>query len=193
MVEDFINSIKNRAFSLASRTDMADIAPVELPSVATAAEIADAEKYMGIAFPELLGTLFTSIANGGFGPGYGLIGLQGGQLDDQGRSITDLYSAFHQDIPVLSKAILPCCDWGGGVWSCIDCIDDKDLMVTISEYGVTNTGVPFLEWMQRWASGESLWDSMFEFSKASLRHPLTGKPVDTLVRGKPIGTDHQPF
>ena len=46
---------------------------------------------MRLTIPPLLRRLLAEVANGGFGPGSGLIGVQGGSAADQGRTIEDLY------------------------------------------------------------------------------------------------------
>lgn len=42
-----------------------------------------AEKTLGFSLPPLLRDLYTQVANGGFGPGYGIFGLDGGYADPQ--------------------------------------------------------------------------------------------------------------
>jgi hypothetical protein len=39
------------------------------------------EKELGFRLPSLLSQLYTEVANGGFGPGYGIYGLEGGYAD----------------------------------------------------------------------------------------------------------------
>ena len=45
---------------------------------ATAQQAAETEYLLGFALPHLLRELFMTVANGGFGPGYGLNGVIGG-------------------------------------------------------------------------------------------------------------------
>ncbi len=45
---------------------------------ATEGQIRQTERLLGFALPSLLVTLYRSLANGGFGPGYGLRGMVGG-------------------------------------------------------------------------------------------------------------------
>ncbi len=42
-----------------------------------------AEKKMALGLPPLLRELYTQVGNGGFGPGYGIFGLEGGYADPQ--------------------------------------------------------------------------------------------------------------
>ncbi|HZS77994.1 MAG TPA: SMI1/KNR4 family protein [Ktedonobacteraceae bacterium] len=56
---------------------------------ATPQQLAAAEKELGFALPATLRALYIELANGGFGPGYGLRGVVGG-LPVHG-TITDMY------------------------------------------------------------------------------------------------------
>jgi hypothetical protein len=49
----------------------------------TMAVVDAAETKMGLGFPPLLRELYTHVGNGGFGPGYGIFGLEGGYTDPQ--------------------------------------------------------------------------------------------------------------
>jgi hypothetical protein len=51
--------------------------------VATPQAIALAEVALRYSLPTLLRRLYLEVGNGGFGPGYGVLGLQGGHLDDK--------------------------------------------------------------------------------------------------------------
>ena len=52
--------------------------------------LASDERRLGFRLPLLMKRLYREIGNGGFGPGYGLIGLSGGALDDIGRTAPNL-------------------------------------------------------------------------------------------------------
>jgi hypothetical protein len=50
---------------------------------------------MGFSLPPLLGRLWVEVANGGFGPGYGLLGLNGGcAADVVNLTLPDLYRLY---------------------------------------------------------------------------------------------------
>jgi hypothetical protein len=49
----------------------------------TSAIVEAAEAKLGFSLPPLLRQLYTEVGNGGFGPGYGLFGLEGGYTDPQ--------------------------------------------------------------------------------------------------------------
>jgi len=51
--------------------------------VASAQALADAEGEMGIVLPEQLRSIYLNVANGGVGPGYKILGVEGGHLSDE--------------------------------------------------------------------------------------------------------------
>jgi hypothetical protein len=83
------------------------------------------EKLLGFRIHSLLRSLFVTVGNGGFGPGYGIIGVSGG--DSRGtRTLAETYrgvqegSAFKGDEWI--EGLLPFCDWGCNILSCVDCL-----------------------------------------------------------------------
>ena len=58
---------------------------------ATQAGIAVDEQTLGYPFPPLLKRLYVEVGNGGWGPGYGLLGLTGGARDDLGKTAIQDY------------------------------------------------------------------------------------------------------
>lgn len=85
-----------------------------------------AERKLGFPFPELLREIYTKIGNGGFGPAYGFIGLQGGAIDEFRRSLVRVYQDMkqYQEDSLLwcwPERLLPVCRLGCGMWSCLDC------------------------------------------------------------------------
>jgi hypothetical protein len=67
--------------------------------------------------PQLLSEILTEIGNGGFGPGYGLVGVEGGYAEFKGEHLAELA----QELGALDRKILPICNWGCGIYSCLDC------------------------------------------------------------------------
>ena len=66
---------------------------------AGADELDAAEGRLGFALPESLRTVYSQVANGGFGPGYGLLGIGSGATDDLGNTAESLYLLFSQADP----------------------------------------------------------------------------------------------
>jgi hypothetical protein len=104
-----------------------------LPAPATEARLESAERELGVRFPSLLRRLYLDVANGGFGPGPGLVGVRGGATTDHGKSIEDLYTEMldaqsEHSAWVWPRTLVPVSDLGG-VYACIDCSTDAGRVV----------------------------------------------------------------
>ena len=78
------------------------------------AQIARAEAQLGFRLPELLRELYLRVGNGGFGPGNGLFVVP---TSSAGDTIVGHYPK-EKSWPL---GLLPLCDWGSGILSCVDC------------------------------------------------------------------------
>ncbi len=90
----------------------------------TEAQIADAAASLKFALPGLLKDVYTEIGDGGWGPGGGL------------PPLTDLptaYRARRQDNGGRSwpERLLPICEWGGGIVSCLDCATEAVRVIRV--------------------------------------------------------------
>ena len=85
--------------------------------MATPAQMEATQTGIGFVLPQLLREILLGIGNGGFGPGYGLIGVEGGYADFKGERLADL----GRELGALDRKILPICNWGCGIYSCLDC------------------------------------------------------------------------
>jgi len=95
-----------------------------LPEPATSDALAAAESRLGFALPLLLRRLYLEVANGGFGPGPGIVGISGGWTTDHGKSIEDLYEEMSDSTTenprwVWPAAHVPIVDLGGS-FACVD-------------------------------------------------------------------------
>jgi hypothetical protein len=100
--------------------------PVDRPLPAQASEdqLAAAEGRLGFALPPLLRRLYGEVANGGFGPGPGILGVKGGQKNDHGKTVEDLYAEMLDAVQenrrwVWPPGVLPIADLSG-VYVCVD-------------------------------------------------------------------------
>jgi hypothetical protein len=128
-------------------------------------QVNQAETKLGFKLPSLLGRLYVEIGNGGFGPGYGMFGLEGGfAAEDTGWTLPDWYLAYADPkpgalaMPGWPKKLVPICDWGDCIFSCIDCSLSPEQMV-IALDPVTRTpenGLTFEQWMEDWVKGVDL-------------------------------------
>jgi hypothetical protein len=138
-------------------------------------DFASDEARLGFALPPLLKRIYQEIGNGGFGPGYGLIGLSGGVPDYDGSTAPALYELFRSsstDEPGWNwpQGLLPICDWGCAIRSCVDCTE-PDFKMRIFDPNVHDgddwadslfeESPSFDTWIAEWASGASLWEAMY--------------------------------
>ena len=146
---------------------------------ATPAQIAHAEQLLGFALPPVLKTLYQEVANGGFGPGGGLRGLEGGHSDPsaQGGTLLDYYPTTPQpdqlfdlppDQPDQQKwFVLPEGCWPRQVLCLADmgcvqaaCVETESsqmyLLVVTAEDRLALVRLPWSleEWLWRWVRGE---------------------------------------
>jgi hypothetical protein len=123
------------------------------------------EKRLGFLLPTLLTEMYTQVGNGGFGPGYGIYGLEGGFLrkdpraseDDPGASLVDYYLACRPSDTSLADMrhdfkrdgslfygealwenpgkLIEICSWGCDQYSCIDCSQANTPVMLLIAYG----------------------------------------------------------
>jgi hypothetical protein len=162
---------------LESKTTDQDNRRKKLPlqTIGASALAAD-EVQLGFNLPHLLRQIYIEIGNGGFGPGYGLIGMTGGEPDDTGKTAPEIFLQFrsaHLDEPSFRwpKSLLPICHWGCAILSCVSC-DEKNYPMYIfdpnAHSDVTSWEDAFFEeaptfesWIRAWADGVDLWDKAY--------------------------------
>jgi hypothetical protein len=141
---------------------------------ATDEQLCATERALGFSLPPLLRTLYSHVAKGGFGPGYGLIGALGGF--DEAGNLVDMYqyhvrhaqlidlSASQQpiefgkpfDLPdtMWPRFLLYLCDWGDAMVSCLDCETEYVFLVCMGEryrtYVFELHAFSLQEWLERW-------------------------------------------
>lgn len=151
------------------------MAPVEdLPRVLAEATLRDVERNLGFPLPAQLSQLYGEVANGGFGPGYGLVGVREGRRGfmrfDGSRHIEEEYAAQLRSEDEgfrWPERIIPICDWGCAIYSCIDCNEsDAPVLRFFGDAAADQIGPsPFTKeapslhaWLSDWVSGVSLWE-----------------------------------
>ena len=134
-----------------------------LPAGATPEALDAAEARMGVTIPPLLRRLYAEVANGGFGPGSGIIGIKGGWPDDHGRTIEDLFEMMSEgdpDEPTWNwpAGLVPIVD-SSPVWTCVHTSNHGGRVVDFDheevEYGGWDASfsevAPSLhEWLTTW-------------------------------------------
>jgi SMI1 / KNR4 family (SUKH-1) len=164
-----------------------DVAPNRRPPLyapATTAALANAERDLGLALPPLLRALYSKIANGGFGPGYGMLGIEEGYTLN-GKTIVVLYHEFRSygEPYTWPEGLLPLWEWGCAVWSCLDARSPAGTIVTHDDVdGATETVFTLRSWLGAWARGTDMWKEIYQDKDATIINPFTKKPVSTKVR-----------
>jgi hypothetical protein len=121
----------------------------------------EAERVVGFSFPRLLRRLYLEVANGGFGPGYGILGLRGGHRDGDGYTLLDAHRLWHERSgggSPLPRGLLPICDWGCGICSFVDCTTDEGVMWACDpnpgiDDDVFREPLDLATWLERWVDG----------------------------------------
>ena len=140
----------------------------DLPPTASPKEVAELEATTGLRLPPFLREVYLNIANGCFGPGYGLMPLTRHPLDDAEETVLGVYQSFRlpdPEDPAWSwpTSLLPICDWGCAIRSCVDCSSAEGAVVRFDPNG-HGPGVPWesafeeenssvQEWLLAWAAG----------------------------------------
>jgi len=92
------------------------------PVPATPAAVDRAESLVGGPLPPVLKRLYLEVANGGFGPGHGVLGLDGGYADDLKRTAIGILGERDDGIwPGMPRDLLPVCHWGCAIYSFVHC------------------------------------------------------------------------
>jgi hypothetical protein len=135
-----------------------------------------AEKKLGFALCPLLKRIFTEVANGGFGPGSGVIGVGNGYTDDWGHNLEDLYHYFlarnrYDASWSWPQGLLPFCHWGNATYSCVDCTQPGFPVVFIDpDYRTENDDMEdmliehkdsIFDWFHDWLADKDLWADAF--------------------------------
>jgi len=170
-----IEAVRFRASNPRRRTDQSDTSRTAAASPASSYQISEAERSLGFPLPELLKKLLQEVGNGGYGPGYGLIGTPGGFSDDLGNSFVSLYEAFASkdpDDPAWDwpTGLVPICHWGCAICSCVDCLHDNGMYVwdpNVWEAGqspkiaIRALSRDLRSWLAAWSNDTDLWTEMY--------------------------------
>ncbi len=151
---------------------IADIKNKASGKPATAGAVDKAEQTIGHKLPSLLRSIYLEVANGGIGPGYQILGVEGGHLSEEGDSIADLYDYLKQDDPidelwVWPEAVVPFCPWGNAIYSCFDAAKPGNPVIWFDP-NAREIGEPMEQqfishreslesWLQGWVNGDDLW------------------------------------
>jgi hypothetical protein len=126
---------------------------------AAAKDLQAAERALGFTLPELVRAMYLQVANGGFGPEYGIVGIKGGFKLDK-HSLESCYEGMLELEEENSewrwpKGLLPLANYGCGMWACVDC-DDKKLRMILWDPNILDPDLEGSEAQLNWAN--AFWD-----------------------------------
>lgn len=101
---------------------------VAIPPPATVAEVAKAESRLGFELPSPLKTLYLEVANGGFGPGEGFLGVPSRKATTS-MNLVKAYRNCGGTGPQWPTHLVPVVYAGCNVYFCIDCDCAKNRVI----------------------------------------------------------------
>lgn len=136
--------------------DMQDMADVRPNPPVSKADLSAAEGVLGFELPVLVRDLYTLVADGGYGPGYGLCRIA--EIVERGRE----FAADGSDGP-WPPHFLHLCWWGCGYFSGLDCSHPQGSVLRyVPDDWTSEELIPeadsLAEWLEAWIRDERLWD-----------------------------------
>lgn len=133
-MNSLIQKLQDRIKVLERATDSSSLVTPNIYPPVTTAALESAEKMLGFALPMTLHQIYLQVGNGGFGPGYGLLGLPGGATDDLGENLVSIYRTYRQSSPDdpywdWPQRLLPICHLGCAMYACVDCNTTEGIMI----------------------------------------------------------------
>jgi hypothetical protein len=175
MSELLIARIARRAANQETQIDVRGLSRQSPAAPLRRADAEASERELGFPIPELLKLVYEKVGNGGFGPGYGLMGIRSGATDDQGQNAIDAYKNYSSSDPsdpswTWPEGLLPICHWGCAIYSCIDCkaagfpvfIFDPNMHETTWDRCFIPSKRNLESWLDAWAAGINLWDEIYD-------------------------------
>lgn len=133
-----------------------------LPSPATPAAVREAERTIGFAVPPLLRRLYLVVANGGFGPDEGILGVRGGASQGDWSHLAEIYEDGPDPSGVIPAGLVPVYDWGCTIWSLVDFRDPAGPMWCTRQGECRPQGINFAQWLVGSMAGTLSVDSLLD-------------------------------
>src|SRR5258705_3289435 len=117
----------------------------------------------GQGMPPMLRRLFLEVANGGFGPRRGILGVRGHGLTYNG-DWTDLLHVYRAFSPRMPREMLWLFDWGCAIWSLVDCSRPEGQMWVWDPNGAEDPSpanslfrqaMTLTDWLAAWLHGHA--------------------------------------
>lgn len=118
-------------------------------------DLEEAEKRVGFQLPDLLKAFYTTIGNGYSGSWCDIIGLSGGKCFEFG----DVFEAYQilkdgqeYEGRTWNRGLLPFCDWGCNIFSCVDCTDPEHPITTFEDYRLEPQNYSLNKFFEWWCA-----------------------------------------
>ncbi len=142
----------------APTTDMQCVPPIVPRPVLDEDAMVMLELDLGFRLPPLMRDLYLQVANGGFGPGWGILSLE--EVVECDRSCRSNWDALYPP-PGWPDKLVRFCEWGCNSWSGIDGSTEQGAVIRFDPdryvEGMTDCLVPecdsLSEWLTSWLDG----------------------------------------
>ena len=140
-----------------------------LPSPLGRHQLDDVEMKMGSALHPLHKRLLLEVGGVGWGPGYGVVGIAAGKCDATLLDAPDMIpEEFRGD---TRFRLLPFCEWGGAIWTCLDSLNGR--VLTLAEGELTDTEWDLEGWLADWLDGVDVFEEMFDLVERNVVDPFS--------------------
>jgi len=198
--EELIEALLARARDPERRTDIKGARSGSLRAPANLDALDLAEATIGRPLPLLLRAIYLRVADGGFGPGHGLLSLLSADSRDDSDTLAGRYQLASIRDPddsgwIWPPHLVPFCDWGGWVSSCADCSTEQGAVLTFDpdsyekgrsiEFAFARTHASVEAWFSDWLAGVDLGALMFEPDPQNEKvgiNPFTKQPMTFKAR-----------
>jgi hypothetical protein len=140
------------------------------------------ESALGFKIPKMLRMIYLEVGNGGIGPGQGgsIIGIKDG-YKSAGKNLAELYqdireNAFKHLGFEWQVGLLPFCDWGSNIYSCVDCIRSDNPIKSFAYNVVRLEPYDLSNFFQMWLQGvDILKINPIATETVEMINPFTGR------------------
>lgn len=146
--------------------------------VASEEAVGAAEMALGLKIPTLLRSIYLNVANGGFGPGYGILGVAGGHRSGWGTALVETFDEVKRGADYRGwrwdPQLLPFCELGYAGFFCVRCSSPGSPIFLSDHCNVSPAGYGLKEFFERWLDARDLFSSR-KRQTIEIINPFTGK------------------
>lgn len=156
---------------------------------ATLKQVAATEKALGFPLHETHRELLLRVANGGFGPGYGLLGV-----GTAPRGETSCLATWRRlnggDTSIFPAETAPLWDFGCACWVLVHATSPAGTIRYTTSYGVYELQEGICEIMTAWLEGREVYEMLFDKKRAPMKwgiNPFTKERLRIVGEGPALG------